>query len=414
MTSLHDTARISRRKVLAGLGALGVASAGAGFGTAAFLSDREELPATLTAGRLDLALDYRATYSPWNYQPVDSDGTPYPVGDTMESMGEEGPVYVVGAAPDLRNPDGSVVDDETWSAATLALDACRPLADQLPLDTDGDSDGDGDVVLGDATNDGEALDNFSVGYVDGPAGVLFALDDVKPKDAGEATISFHVCGNPAYVWLRAAGEDAENTTYEPETEAGDTARDAFERGELDDFLWVRAFHDPNCSNALDDGEPVIYEGSLTGLLGAIGEGIPLEYPTDTDDDGTVGTCYEPGTHCIAVEWYLPSAPERDDGMGFAQLPSDAVDTDAPVNGEFPSLADELLGTFGYASVEEIDVNVVQSDGASFTLTFAAVQCRHNPGNATPFPDEEAAASETTDGDADADGVVDGGGSGATA
>jgi hypothetical protein len=391
MTQLHDTARISRRKVLAGLGVVGVASAGAGFGTAAFLSDREELPATLTAGRLDLALDYRATYSPWNYQPVDSDGTPYPVGDTMESMGEEGPVYVVGAAPDLRNPDGTVVDNATWSAASLALDACEPLADQLPLDIDGD--GDGDVVLGDATNDGEELDNFSVGYVDGPAGVLFELDDVKPKDAGEATISFHVCGNPAYVWLRGEGEDAENTTYEPETEAGDTARDAFASGELDDFLWVRAFYDPNCSNSLDDGEPVIYEGSLTGFLAAIGEGIPLEAPSDTEDDGVVGTCYEPGTHCIAVEWYLPCFPEQDDGMGFAELPSDAVDTDDPVNGDFPSLADELVATFGYASVDEIDVNVVQSDGAGFTLEFAAVQCRHNPHNATPFPEEDPAEPE---------------------
>jgi len=403
MTHLHDTARISRRKVLAGLGAVGVASAGAGLGTTAFLSDRETLSADLTAGRLDLALDYRATYSPWNYQPVDSDGTPYPVGDRMEAMGEEGPVYVVGAAPDLRNPDGTVVDDETWSAATLALDACTPLADQLPLDVDGD--GDGDVLLGDATNDGEALDNFSVGYVDGPEGVLFTLDDVKPKDAGEATISFHVCGNPAFVWLRGEGEDAENTTYEPEQEAGDTARDAFASGELDDFLWVRAFYDPNCSNSLDEDEPVIYEGSLTGFLAAIGGGLPLESPADTENDGTVGTCYEPGTHCIAVEWYLPCFPEQEDGMGFAELPSDAVDPADPVNGEYPSLADELLATFGYESVDEIDVNVVQSDGAGFTLTFAAIQCRHNPHNPSPFPDdEEPDAVEPIDDDSDGDGI----------
>jgi hypothetical protein len=254
--------------------------------------------------------------------------------------------------------------------------------------------------------------------VDGPEGVLFTLDDVKPKDAGETTISFHVCGNPAFVWLRGEGVDAENTTYEPEEEAGDTARDAFASGELDDFLWVRAFYDPNCSNSLDENEPVIYEGSLTGFLTAIGEGLPLEAPADvaaadaTDDaagDATAapGTCYEPGTHCIAVEWYLPSIPEQDDGRGFAELPSDAAETDDPVNGDFPSLADELLATFGYESVDEIDVNVVQSDGAGFTLTFAAVQCRHNPHNPSPFPDaEEPAASEAIDGDADADSLSD--------
>jgi predicted ribosomally synthesized peptide with SipW-like signal peptide len=55
---------VSRRKVLAGLGTIGIASAGAGLGTTAFFSDEESLDASLEAGRIDLKLDYRATYVP--------------------------------------------------------------------------------------------------------------------------------------------------------------------------------------------------------------------------------------------------------------------------------------------------------------------------------------------------------------
>lgn len=526
MTQLHDTTRISRRKVLAGLGAVGVASAGAGLGTVGFFSDRETLPADLTAGRLDLKLDYRATYTPGEYRPTDSDGTPYPVGDmtTDERTGQDRSTYVVGMAPDLRNRDTTVVDGATWSAANLALDACVPLGDQLPLDVDGDESL--DVFAGNAKRDGDALDNYSVGYVNGGEGVLFGLTDVKPGDRGETTISFHVCDNPAFVWLEATGEDDENTRYEPEAEAGDTGTGPFAGGELDEFLWVRAFYDPDCSNTLGEDERVFYEGSLAGFLEATTGGFALDpfsddvattgtttqpstgellgvetivgNPTCADVGGSLGTkfetgldslgstthttsygditvtitelkdgnegltldwsapfeidhvlvkggnaanvytydgarsgqglttpggkgishvtfcydvpvttdtppdpnppshgfCYEPGTHCIAVEWYFPSRLEQPDGMGFAQLPSDAIETDTPVNGAFPSLADELLSRFDLGDVSEIDGNVAQSDVAGFVVTLAAVQCRHNMDNANPFASVDSAETTT--------------------
>ncbi|MDZ7746619.1 MAG: SipW-dependent-type signal peptide-containing protein [Halobacteriales archaeon] len=59
--------RLSRRKMLAGLGTVGLASAGAGLGTSAFFSDEESFENnTLTAGSLDLLVQYEASY--------DSDG----------------------------------------------------------------------------------------------------------------------------------------------------------------------------------------------------------------------------------------------------------------------------------------------------------------------------------------------------
>lgn len=58
---------LSRRKMLAGLGAIGLASAGAGLGTSAYFSDRESFQNnTLTAGSLDLRVLYDTSY--------DSDG----------------------------------------------------------------------------------------------------------------------------------------------------------------------------------------------------------------------------------------------------------------------------------------------------------------------------------------------------
>lgn len=48
---------LSRRKMLAGMGAVGLASAGAGLGTSAYFSDREEFENnTLAAGTLDMAV----------------------------------------------------------------------------------------------------------------------------------------------------------------------------------------------------------------------------------------------------------------------------------------------------------------------------------------------------------------------
>lgn len=55
---------LSRRKILAGLGTVGVAGAGAGAGTTALFSDEETFEDNeLTAGTLDLRVDYDTSYS---------------------------------------------------------------------------------------------------------------------------------------------------------------------------------------------------------------------------------------------------------------------------------------------------------------------------------------------------------------
>ncbi|APE95375.1 SipW-dependent-type signal peptide-containing protein [Halodesulfurarchaeum formicicum] len=64
MSEENNSFEISRRKTLAALGTIGAASAGAGLGTSAWFSDTETFEGnTITAGELDLKVDWRQTYT---------------------------------------------------------------------------------------------------------------------------------------------------------------------------------------------------------------------------------------------------------------------------------------------------------------------------------------------------------------
>ncbi|WP_458186110.1 vWA domain-containing protein [Haladaptatus sp. NG-WS-4] len=81
-------------------------------------------------------------------------------------------------------------------------------------------------------------------------GPIFELDDVKPGDYGEATISLHVYDNPAYIWL--AGEltaSEENGQREPELETEGEDGDGI--GELADAIYARLWYDDDCDNKFD-------------------------------------------------------------------------------------------------------------------------------------------------------------------
>lgn len=76
---------LSRRNMLAGLGTIGIASAGAGMGTSAYFNDKERIANnTVTAGKLDLKLDWWQAYwqgekkGGWtkDYQPPDDNPGP--------------------------------------------------------------------------------------------------------------------------------------------------------------------------------------------------------------------------------------------------------------------------------------------------------------------------------------------------
>ena len=245
-----DGFEIPRRKALGALGTIGVASAGAGLGTSAYFSDEETYENNqLTAGTLDMVVDWEEHYSDWMGAETDY--------ARMPDEGEE---------PDfsLPAPDGEpnarpieLIFTETqqdfWDATAIEAypdenqDALRdPIGD--PCRDLGSLD---DVLSSSDRTDNEYTS---------PGDPLISLEDVKPGDFGELTLSFSLCENPGFVWF--GGElltnvDGENP--EPEIEDPDEAQNATEigpdtPGELAQEIQVRAWYD-DCDNIYEPEEP---------------------------------------------------------------------------------------------------------------------------------------------------------------
>ena len=254
---------LSRRKALASLGAVGVASAGAGLGTSAYFSDTESFENnTITAGELDLKVDWQQLY--WG-MPYDHDQAPY---------GSAGRPFV-NAHPDHNNDGMQSLDLDDFDEGEFESE------DEVVRYVDGDSGDDNNWSMGDVESGAniqqyltcETLDNF-----DDPASFendngyepdsLIHLEDLKPGDCGEVTFSYHLCDNPGYVWmLGQLGEIDEN---------------------LAEAIEISIWYDQNCNNVFDeDQNRLIFEwGSLAELLPYLSNGLQLDpsaYGTTTDN-----------------------------------------------------------------------------------------------------------------------------------
>ncbi len=293
---------LTRRKTLAGIGAIGVASLGAGLGTSAYFSDQETFEDnSLVAGSLDMNVDWEEHYSDWS-----PDEEQYA---RMPGIEEE-PDYVLppvdsGGAliPDAKPIElvfDGTTDQEKEDAKNGLWDATS--VEALPDGTDGDYDGiqddfddatvctdDGRLV--DVGGNSEGLsssartDGTFAGQTTAPGDPLINIDDIKPGDFGEVTLSFHLCDNPGYVWMN--GElvsAAENGHTEPEANDPDTfgsenevAETLDNNIELLDEIVTRVWYDPNGNNQVDvvDGELDIMlaldaSGSIDGTVGTEG------------------------------------------------------------------------------------------------------------------------------------------------
>jgi predicted ribosomally synthesized peptide with SipW-like signal peptide len=279
---------LSRRKILAGIGAAGVASVGAGLGTSAYFSDTESFDGnTLAAGELDLKVDWEEHYNypqllgfedpaaNLEYAPVrdledipeetdpdgwmpfppgtdDGDDTPDPmlyVYDGNESETTDVDQYMLDTAiesfPDAEN-DGSA--EFPLEAMYPDLDPCEVLAD---VGTPATSD-----LASYTTDDPETLgrtDNADTRLDDESAAPMINLTDVKPGDFGEVTFSTHLCDNPGYLWMAMPGglDLDENGLTEPE--AGSEGE---EEGvvELADEIQTAIWYDNDCDNLVDREE----------------------------------------------------------------------------------------------------------------------------------------------------------------
>jgi predicted ribosomally synthesized peptide with SipW-like signal peptide len=324
---MDDSFDISRRKALAALGSIGVASAGAGLGTSAYFSDQETFENNqLTAGTLDMKVAATEYYSDWSSDEAE-----------FADMATD-----VDSA-DIRLPPGEDQSD----------------AQDIALDLNDDHDGDVYAALFEAIStdaDGTPYNRVNGGVsaaaeglcgtdsdADGPMSIDIA--DVKPGDFGCVQFAFELCDNPGYVRLTGGIQDAsENGVTEPGADDPDEEDGIVE---LLDEIQVACSASPiNGDTSVfadaDAGFQPTNQQSLREFLATIdGEGLTLDGNIDAEDGGGTGDqgCFSGSpsdgstVHGVSVVWWFPISRS----------------------------------------------NQVQSDSATFDLGFYTEQCRSNDG-----------------------------------
>ena len=336
--------QLSRRKALAALGTVGVASAGAGLGTSAYFSDQETFENNaLTAGTLDMGVGYSAHYSDWS--PDEDEGVP-------NVRMWDGPADTTGGPGDLEPDEVGLPSNAAWLIAVSDdTDDGTPdtaVAEQFLENTEYQSFNDGtlDCVNGEANSQADEEDRPVV-----------ALDDVKPGDFGEVTFDFVLCDNPGFVWLNGSLRSAsENGLTEPEADDPDEG----EGVELLDVVQAAVWVDDGNNFQNGDEEPLTVGsiGEVLGMLdgGSLGTGLNGDIPAE-EGGGAAGArnCFSAETeHSFVFAWWVPV----DHG------------------------------------------NEIQSDSATFDLGLYAEQCRHNDGSGMNDEDVGEPGGEPGNGNGD--------------
>ena len=329
---------ISRRKALAALGTIGVASAGAGLGTSAYFSDQETFENNqLVAGTLDMGVGYSAHYSDWS---EDED-------NGVDVQMYNGPAGETGDSGELPTVNGTeytgLPSNDAW---LIAVDDPDQFLDNTQYESYNDADGD----LTCTENGGASS------QADGAPKPVIELDDVKPGDFGEITFDFLLCDNPGYVWLNGTLQSAsENDVTEPEADDPDEEEGVVE---LLDVVEAAVWIDDG-NNYQNGGETLFASGSLRDILGMVdGEnGTALNSPMNAEFGGGTGDqgCFEGGEqYSLAFAWWVPV----DHG------------------------------------------NEIQSDSATFDLGLYTEQCRHNDGSG--LNNDAVDGDQTDDGSGETD------------
>jgi predicted ribosomally synthesized peptide with SipW-like signal peptide len=279
--SSDNNMELSRRKILAGMGAVGAAGAGAGLGTSALFSDTEQFVNNqLTAGQLDLKMDWEEHYSfPQIYDdfedptiengtdldvvredPNDSRyvGLPDPEDPVVWANAEDDPTdtgesslelyfqnTTIEAYPDQESGEVEATFTSIDSGGNPVVEnPCDALAD-VPQDLGTYSD---EVDPPARTRNGDTYDSE-----DDEAYPLINLWDVKPGDFGEFTFSAHLCDNPGYLWLQMPDglTESENGLEEPESDPAFGNDSSPDDGELAENVQTALWYDDDCNNRID-------------------------------------------------------------------------------------------------------------------------------------------------------------------
>jgi predicted ribosomally synthesized peptide with SipW-like signal peptide len=293
-----------RRQVLGTVAAAGGAAALGGLGTSAFYTDQERFGnSQVVTGELDLKVDWQEHYSDWSDDETEGltvDMDDETVGPGFPSAAGEKLVYVSDADQFLENTAVEAFPDGDNNALRDGLDDDSDICD---LDADVE-----DALMSDLRTEGTfpegvAEDDRVNPQTTGPGDRLVDIEDVKPGDFGEVTFSFHLCGNPGYVWLTGAlRSNLENEVIGPEEGAADEGSG----GELADAIRAAVWYDTGVDGSYgadlvdkdDDGsegdnfrqteERLLLRGSLREVLDAVADGPGLPLDADPGANGASG------------------------------------------------------------------------------------------------------------------------------
>jgi len=240
----------------------------------------------------------------------------------------EGVDWLFGAATDVRRFADHVTDDVLGSVQEDAAIALKPVNEGQTV-TLSIADG----LLQARPGDGEAWENNLTGFdfcapendqylVNGDGISIFNLQDVKPGDSGEMTVSLHICDNPAWVEMSGtllsddensvtepeAGDDPNNTTPQPNAEiSGD--------GELAESMNVTVWYDEDCDN--------VYEPTGTG------EQQELEVALVSDVSGSMSQ--EIGDLQSAAKDFVDNLSSPDEAAAVSFSDSASLDQELTTN-----------------------------------------------------------------------------------
>ena len=336
MTNDSTNFDLSRRKLLAGLGAVGVASAGAGLGTTAYFNDTETFAGnSLTAGEFDLLVDWQQTYDYGEGHTFVS-AHPDHDGDGEQSIAADND------AGQIRYSDFPDEEDEDSNGANIPVLNCENIP---PLD---EADFGTDPVTGEEM------------------GTLVQFSDVKPGDSGEITFSLHLCDNPGYIWMQA---DNVSESEGVDTDA-ELAVDPDNLGDLGDAIEARLWYDEDCDNVYNG------DGSVDIMLTLDFSGSMLYDQYDgvvnTNEIQTNGTTYSETTKIDLVELgtrqfidFLQNA-NADVEVGVAYFDGEKSGDNEPRTGILQPLTDDLSVVDGALSGLRQKLANVVSGGAGST------------------------------------------------
>ena len=275
-----NTIELSRRKLLAGIGAVGATGAGAGLGTSALFSDEEQFGNNrVVAGELDMRVAWESYYS-------NQASSSVPFQREGGSLSDPTRAALPANATDATSI--SVVNESR--ARTFLKDI---QVDSFPSGYDPSNPPDNPCPngLGDADNSPPAID----------------LTDVKPGDFGSVAFDFALCDNPGFVWLRGQLTAAEeNGRTEPESAAAAETDGVVELLDaVQAAIWV------DDGDAIQGSASLVASGTLRQVLNALtaGEGLGLPGDASAGQFGGQGrNCFSTNTaHSVVLAWRVPVA-----------------------------------------------------------------------------------------------------------